>query len=196
MEPESKFVEANGLNFHYLAWGDPQKPPLVMAHAIGLCAQIWNHAARDLAKDYYVMAIDLRAHGDSEDPGNGYTFQQLGADMASVIQALELERPYALGHSAGGMSLLIAASLASGTVGKVVLVDTRVGESPMMLLTPEERVQRMERTAQKRSIWESREALYQAYRERRAFKTWTDQIFGDYIQGGTRLLEDGRAELK
>jgi len=51
LEPESKFVEANGLNFHYLAWGDPQKPPLVMAHAIGLCAQIWNHAARDLAKD-------------------------------------------------------------------------------------------------------------------------------------------------
>ncbi len=196
LEPESKFVEANGLNFHYLAWGDPQKPPLVMAHAIGLCAQIWNHAARDLAKDYYVMAIDLRAHGDSEDPGNGYTFPQLGADMASVIQALELERPYAVGHSAGGMALLIADSLASGTVGKAVLVDTRVGESPMMLLTPEERVQRMERTAQKRSIWESREAMYQAYRERRAFKTWTDQIFGDYIQGGTRLLEDGRAELK
>ena len=50
MQPESKFVEADGIKFHYLAWGDSRNPPLIMAHGIGLCAQIWNHAASDLAK--------------------------------------------------------------------------------------------------------------------------------------------------
>ena len=196
MQPESKYVRANGINHHYLAWGDPGRPPLLMFHGIGLCAQVWNSAARDLAQDYHVMAFDLRGHGDTDKPGDGYNFQQLGSDVAAVVQALGLERPLAVGHSAGGMSLLIADSLCPGTVGKAVLVDTRVGASPMMALTPQERQQRMERTVQKRPVWESREAMYAAYRQRRVFKTWTDEVFGDYISGGTRLLPDGQAELK
>lgn len=196
MQPESKHVTANGINHHYLAWGDPERPPLVMFHGIGLCAQVWNSAARDLARDYYVMAFDLRGHGDTDKPGEGYTFQQLGSDVAAVTEVLSLDRPYAVGHSAGGMSLLIADHLRPGTVGKAVLVDTRVGDSPMTMLTPQERQQRMERTSQKRAVWQSREAMYAAYRDRRVFKTWTDEVFGDYIDGGTRLLPDGQAELK
>jgi pimeloyl-ACP methyl ester carboxylesterase len=196
LQPESRYVEANGITHHYLAWGDSSNPPLVMVHGIGLCAQVWNSAARDLARDYYVMSLDLRGHGDTDKPGSGYTFQQLGADVAAVIQTMGLERPFGIGHSAGGMSLLIANSLAPGSVGKAVLVDTRVGDSPMMMLSPEERQERMERTLQKREVWESRQAMYSAYRERRVFKTWTEEVFRDYIEGGTRLLEDGRAELK
>ena len=196
MEPESKFVAANGIRHHYLAWGSPENQPVVMVHAIGFCAQVWNVMARDLARDYYVLCPDLRAHGDTDNPGGGYTFHQIGADTAALIQALEIDRPWGIGHSAGGMSLLIADSMFPGLVDKVVLVDTRVGASPMMMLSPEERVQRMERTAQKRLIWDSREAMYEAYRGRRVFQPWADEVFNDYIQGGTRLLEDGRAELK
>jgi pimeloyl-ACP methyl ester carboxylesterase len=196
LQAESRYVRANGINHHYLTWGDPDKPPLVMAHGIGLCAQVWNWSARDLAHDYYVMSFDLRGHGDTDKPGIGYTFEQLGADMAAIIQTRGLERPFGVGHSAGGMSLIIADSLVPGTVGKVVLADTRVGASPMMMLSPSERQERMARTSQKRLIWESREAMYAAYRERRVFKTWTDEVFRDYIGGGTTLREDGRAELK
>ena len=196
MGPESKFVQANGIRHHYLAWGDPQNRPLVMVHAIGFCAQVWNIMARDLARDYYVLCPDLRAHGDTDNPGVDYTFHQIGADAAALIQALGLEQAWGVGHSAGGMSLLIADSMFPGLVDKVALVDTRVGASPMMMLTPEERVQRMERTVQKRLIWDSREAMHAAYRDRRVFKPWDDEVFNDYIQGGTRILDDGRAELK
>ncbi|MFQ6028067.1 MAG: alpha/beta fold hydrolase [Dehalococcoidia bacterium] len=196
MEPKSKFIEANGINHHYLDWGSPEKPPVVMTHGIGLCAHIWNHAARDLTRDYHVMSLDLRGHGDTDKPGVGYSFRQLGEDVAAVIQALDLDRPYGVGHSAGGMSLMIADHIREGSVGKVVLVDTRVGNSPMMLLDPKQRRQRMERTQQKRSVWESREVMYEAYRQRRVFRTWSDEVFGHYIEGATRLLEDGQVEIK
>ncbi len=92
--------------------------------------------------------------------------------------------------------MLIADSLAPGIISKGVLVDTRVGDSPMMLLTPEEQKERIERTLQKRSVWESREVMYTAYRDRRAFRAWTDEVFADYIEGATRPLDDGRIELK
>ena len=196
LQPESRFVESNGVNHHYLEWGRPDSPNLVMFHAVGMCSQVWNHAARDLAEDYHVYSFDLRGHGDTEHSGGGYTFEQIGEDVASVIRTMGLEGSIGVGHSAGGMSMLIADSLAPGIISKGVLVDTRVGESPMMLLTPEEQKQRIERTHQKRSIWESRETMYAAYRDRRVFKTWTDEVFADYIEGGTRCLDDGRVELK
>ncbi len=194
--PESKYVEANGIRHHYLAWGDPTNPPLVMMHGIGLCAQVWNANARDLSRDFHVIVPDLRGHGDTGKPGSGCTFMELGADVAALIQALGLERPFGVGHSAGGMALLLADSSHPGIVGKVALLDTRVGPSPMEMLTPEEQRDRMARTAQKRSIWNSRQEMYDAYRHRRTFTTWTDEVFGDYIDGGTRPLDDGRVEIK
>ncbi len=52
------------------------------------------------------------------------------------------------------------------------------------------------RTRRKRPVWPSRQEMYQAYRSRGAFKSWNEEIFRDYIEGGTRLLPDGQAELK
>ncbi len=196
MQPESRFVESNGVKHHYLEWGSPDNPSVVMFHAVGMSSQIWNNAARDLARDYHVFSFDLRGHGDTEHHDGGYTFQQIGQDTASVIQALGLEGSIAVGHSAGGMSILIADSLFPSIVGKGVLIDTRVGDSPMALLTPEEQELRAKRTLQKRLVWESREVMYEAYRGRRAFKPWVDEVFADYIEGNTRLLDDGRVELK
>ena len=66
----------------------------------------------------------------------------------------------------------------------------------MSMLTPEQQKTRTERTLQKRTIWESREVMYTAYRDRRAFKSWTDEVFADYIEGATRPLDDGRVKLK
>ena len=196
MQPESRFVASNGVNHHYLEWGSPDNPSVLMFHAVGMCSQIWNNTARDLARDYHVFSFDLRGHGDTEHSEGEYTFEQIGEDVASVIQTMGLEGSIGVGHSAGGMSMLIADSLVPGIVSKGVLVDTRVGDSPMAMLSPEEQKLRKQRTLQKRSIWESREVMHAAYRDRRAFKTWTDEVFADYIEGNTRLLDDGRVELK
>ena len=195
-QPVSNFVEANGIRHHFLEWGGASSPPLVMMHGIGLCAQVWNANARDLSRDYRVICPDLRGHGDTDKPGTEYTFLDLGADIAAIIQALGLERPFGVGHSAGGMALLLADSSHPGIVGKVALLDTRVGPSPMEMLTPEEQRDRMARTAQKRSVWNSRDEMFDAYRHRRTFTTWTDEVFTDYIDGGTWLLDDGRVEIK
>lgn len=195
-QSESKYVAANGINHHYLEWGNPETPPIVMLHGLGLCAQVWNKLARGLAQDYHVLVFDLRGHGDTDKPGSGYNFPKLGEDVSAVIQAMGLEQPFAVGHSAGGMSLLISDNLVPGIVGRTILVDTRVGNAATTELTSERRQERMRRTREKRPIWADRETMHESYRGRRVFKTWDDEVFNDYIEGGTRLLDDGRAELK
>ncbi len=192
--PQSRFVTANGIQHHYLQWGDPEGQPLLMLHGIGLCAQVWNWTARQLAKDYCVLSIDLRGHGDSEKPGYGYTFQDIGIDLAELVAALGLVRPFVVGHSAGGSAAIIANSLAPGALGPTVVIDSRVGGSRALSSRPDMR-DRPTRTRRKRSVWASRQKMHEAYRNRRVFKSWNEEIFRDYIEGGTRLLPDGQIEL-
>ena len=178
-----------------MTWGDPENPLLIMTHGIGLCGMVWRPLAEDLSRDYYVFSLDLRGHGDTDKPG-GYTFDNMAGDVIGLVQALNPSQPpYGIGHSAGGMTIMIANSKAPRTMGPTVLVDTRVGPA-LEVYNPEEREERMNRTRNKRAIWETREVMYDAYRNRRVFSTWTDNAVRDYIYGGTRLMEDGRAELK
>jgi len=166
-----------------------------MLHGIGLCAQVWNWTARRLAKDYCVLSIDLRGHGDSEKPGWGYTFHDIGIDLTELVSALGLVRPLVVGHSAGGSAAIIASSLVPGALGPTVVIDSRVGGSRALSSRPDMR-DRPARTRRKRSVWGSRQKMYEAYRSRRVFKAWNEEIFRDYIEGGTRLLPDGQIELK
>ncbi len=197
--PVSKFVTANGVRLHYLEWGQPDAPAVLMLHGIGLCAEIWNWTARRLARDYRVLSFDLRGHGESEKPGYGYTFEELGRDLAEAAITLKfglgLENPAVVGHSAGGSAAVIGHALAPGALGPTVIIDSRVGGSRALSSRPDMR-DRPARTRRKRTIWDSRDAMFAAYRERPVFRTWDEDIFADYIDGGTRQLADGRVELK
>ena len=194
-QPFSGYVDANGIRQHYLEWGSPDAPPVVMLHGIGLCASVWSCTAARLAQDYRVLSFDLRGHGESEKPGAGYTFKELGRDLAAAVPVLGLGQPFAVGHSAGGSAAIIAQALSPGTLGPTVIIDSRVGGSRALSSRPELR-DRPARTRRKRTVWDSREAIYNAYRERGVFRRWDEQVFADYIDGGTRQLADGRVELK
>ncbi len=195
MKPASRYIAANGIKHHYLEWGDPANPPLLMLHATGLCAAPWQPIAQELARDYRVLAFDQRGHGDTQPSDRGYSFELAGQDLAEIINSMGLSELRVVGHSSGGLATIIAAALLPGRIEQAVLVETRVGESPANA-PPGELKQRAQRTRLKRAIWESREAMAAAYRPRAAFKDWQERAFNAFIEGGARLLPDGRVELK
>ncbi len=191
----SHYVHANGIRHHYLEWGDPDAPPLLLLHATGLCAWPWKPIARRLAESYRVLAFDQRGHGDTDASDKGYRFEFAGEDLAAIVDALALTRPRVVGHSSGGLAAIIAANHVPGAFGPVVLAETRVSNDTPTAPS-QDLNRRAERTRMKRAIWESRHAMYDAYRTRAAFKDWNDESFAQFIDGGTRLLDGGRAELK
>ncbi len=191
----SHYVSANGIRHHYLEWGDPSNPPLLMLHATGLCAWPWKPMARRLAENYRVLAFDQRGHGDTDQSDKGYKFEYAGEDLAAIADAMDLESPRVIGHSSGGLAAIIASNLLPGRFDRVVLVETRVSNDEATAPS-QDLARRAERTRMKRLVWESREAMFDAYRTRAAFKDWDDESYRQFIEGGTRLLPDGRAELK
>ena len=194
----SRFVLANGIRHHYLEWGDPSNPPLLMLHATGLCAWPWKPIARVLAEKYHVLAFDQRGHGDTDRSDKGYRFEYAGEDLAAIVDEMDLALPRVIGHSSGGLATIIAANLLPNRFNKVVLVETRVSNdvNDVAEVPNQDLARRAERTRMKRAVWDSRDAMFDAYRARAAFKDWEDEPYREFIEGGTQQLEDGRAQLK
>ncbi len=114
--------EANGIDVRYLRTGG-DKPPVVLLHGLTLNGACWTPLARALEKDYDIVMPDARGHGNSSAPDHGYRYNNLAADVVSLIDALGLATPVVLGHSMGGMTAAVVASQNPKRLRGLVLVD-------------------------------------------------------------------------
>ena len=96
----------------------------------------------DLADDHRLVAMDMRGHGLSEKPREGYTDSKLWADdVNAVIQTLRLDHPILCGWSYGPLLILdYLRHYGENGIGGVHFVGgiTKLGsEQAMSVLTPE-----------------------------------------------------------
>ena len=194
MTPTSNYIKANGITQHYLDWGNTSAPPLLMVHATGLCGNVWNPYARVLSKHFHVICLNQRGHGYTEQPTEDYDFELVGQDVAAFILELDLTDIHGIGHSSGGLVTLMASHMLPGRYSKIALTETTLRNRSSMI-TPEQLETRLDRTRSKRMVWDSREAIYEAYRNRNAFKNWSEESFQGYLDGGTKTLQNGKVEL-
>jgi len=118
----SEYFVSQGTKLHYYRTGG-QKPPLVLIHGItddGLC---WSPVAEVLAADYDVIMVDLRGHGKSEAPEDGYNYKTMATEVAGLITGLGLEKPVVMGHSLGAMTSLTVACLFPDFPQAIILED-------------------------------------------------------------------------
>ena len=123
---ESCWVEAEGCAIHYLRWGDPAKPGLVLLHGGAAHAHWWSFLAPQLTHQHHVVAPDLSGHGDS---GRREHYpRELWAEelMAVCEHAGFVGPPVVVGHSLGGMVTIVAASRYGEKLAGAVIVDTPV----------------------------------------------------------------------
>lgn len=114
---------SDGVMIHYDITGEGDLP-LVLVHGWGADRSYWDDQRDDLAKDYRVITIDLAAHGESGTERVNYTVQAFGADVAAVMNELELMDAMLVGHSMGGAVILEAARQTPGRAVALIGVDT------------------------------------------------------------------------
>ena len=91
------------LRLHYVDWGNPDAPPLVLLHGGRDHCRNWDWVAADLRKDYHVICPDLRGHGDlAWQASGGYTMAGYIYDLAQLIHQQALAPVRIVAHSLGG----------------------------------------------------------------------------------------------
>jgi esterase len=102
-QPAERFADVNGLRIHYLDWGTAGRQPLVLLHGIARVARAFDHLAPHFLRDYHVIAVDLRGHGESAwDPGADYLVEDYTKDVEALIGQLGLTNLLLWGNSTGG----------------------------------------------------------------------------------------------
>lgn len=128
---QDRFVNVNGLRFHYLDWGTEGKPPFIMLHGGSAYAHWWDFVAPAFVDAFHVIALDQRGHGDSQHANPpAYATRQYLDDLHAFIQALGLHKPVLMGHSMGGHNSVIYATEHAAELSALILVDTDVSYPP------------------------------------------------------------------
>jgi len=118
---DSHHIRTSRLNLHYLEAGVGE--PLILIHGWPQTSHCWHKMLPMLAQHYRVIAPDLRGFGLSEKSGVPLSRAQLAADIASLLDALHIQRAYIAGHDWGGMIALKLALDFPARVSKLCLID-------------------------------------------------------------------------
>lgn len=118
----TEYFEVPGGRIAYDVTGDG--PLVILSPGIGDLRSVYRLVAPGLAEaGYRVVTADLRGHGESSVPFDGYTNTDAGPDLAALIAHLDAGPAVVVGHSFSGGSAVWVASEQPELVRGVVLLD-------------------------------------------------------------------------
>ena len=190
-----------------LDFGDGARPvDVVFAHANGFNAMTYRSILGPLSLSLRILAVDLRGHGASRlpaEPKGRRSWRDLRDDLIAVLDVVG-DHPLVLaGHSMGATASLLASAERPRGIKGLVLLDpvilprsaVAVAKIPWLSWLVWRRTRLVQGALQRRSVFESAGAAFQAYRGRGAFRTWPEIMLADYVAAGFHNRADGQVEL-
>ncbi|MEO1392730.1 MAG: alpha/beta hydrolase [Cyanobacteria bacterium J06634_5] len=99
---QHNYLSTNGIRLHYVTQGEG--PLMLLLHGFPEFWYSWRHQIPEFAKDYNVVALDLRGYNDSDKPKEtaAYALPELIKDVEGAILALGYDKCVLVGHDWGG----------------------------------------------------------------------------------------------
>jgi non-heme chloroperoxidase len=116
----------DGTEIYYRDWGPRDAQPIVFHHGWPLSGDDWDaQLLYFLDKGYRVIAHDRRGHGRSAQVSDGHDMDHYAADIAAMVEHLNLRSAVHIGHSTGGgeaTRYVARHGQPNGRVAKLVLI--------------------------------------------------------------------------
>ena len=120
-------LERDGVGLAYLDYGG-DGPAVLLLHGLAGQAGEWAETADWLSKRARVLALDARGHGGSERRPRDLTWRAHVADVAFVVERLNVGSVVLIGQSLGGQTALQTAAERPDLVRGLVLADAGPAE--------------------------------------------------------------------
>jgi lipase len=186
-EPAQRMLHVNGVELCYFERGARGGPTLLLAHATGFHARVWDQTIAALPagwRDGHVVALETRGHGRSRKEGP-FDWRTCAQDLIAAVDALDLERIRGAGHSMGGHVLVLAAAARPERFERLVLIDPVIPPPPAAprpagpMFDPATHP-----VARRRGTWESWEQMFQHFEHRHPYSLWRTDVLQDYCRFG------------
>lgn len=117
-----KSWEQGGIRLSYGVAGRAEAPVLLLLHAIRNTKWLFAGIVPELAKQYRVLAVDLRGHGASAAEGP-FTFEQVTEDLAQWLEAEDIRVQGLVAASFSAVPAQMLASRLPERIQRLVLLD-------------------------------------------------------------------------
>ena len=124
VKPTDMMITVNGMNIHYLDWGNEGKPVMLLLHGLRGHCHSWDDVAARFCGDFHILALDQRGRGETDWAARGdYSTDAFVADLEEFCSALGLEKFTLIGHSMGGRNSMAFAGRNADKLDNLVIVD-------------------------------------------------------------------------
>jgi pimeloyl-ACP methyl ester carboxylesterase len=203
--PERRAVKMWEGEVSTLAWerAGPKATSVHFAHANGFNAQTYRSLLDPLSDALRLYASDLRGHGQTTlaaNPKGMRSWRIYRDDTLRLLQELDGRPKILAGHSMGATVSLMAALAKPAWATGLVLVEPVI--LPQRYLRWMRAVRalglidwafpQVAHAKRRRGIWPTREAMFEAYRDKGAFRAWPEDVVRDYVAGGSLDYIDDR----
>ena len=117
-------VSVNGIQLHYVSGGHGD--PVVLLHGWPETWYAWHRVMPALAKNYTVIAPDLRGLGDSSKPPTGYDGKTVAEDIHQLVTQLGFKTIFLVGHDIGTQVAYSYAAAHPMEVKRLVVMELTV----------------------------------------------------------------------
>ena len=119
---KSEFMMIDGIRLQWLDWGG-KGPTLLFLAGYANTPHIFDGLARRLTDRCHVLGLTRRAHGQSDQPIDGYDIPRLAEDVIGLLDHLNIDKAVLVGHSFAGHEMCQAAAAHPDRILKLVFLD-------------------------------------------------------------------------
>lgn len=172
-------------------------PDVVLGHATGFCAAVWEPVIELLLPHFRCVAYDMRGHGASSSPSDravGFRWTNYADDLSAVLMAAEIYEPLGVGHSCGGATQVLLEEQLPGKFRGMFLYEPVIfAQDPPLGPQPERDL--AVRTLKRRSSFPSIDDARTNFSTRGPFSTLDARSLEGYLRDGFIRRPDGSVEL-
>ena len=177
----------------WFEWGRASAAPsLLLLHATGFHARVWDQVIAALPTQQHVVAIDLPGHGRSYRPE---TLSDWDATARTLAQLIDHALPHAYlgaGHSMGGHQLLRIAAIDPARLLSATLIDPVIMDPAIYAPGRSDFPEAADHpVARRRARWASVEAMIAHFADRAPYSLWQGDVLADYCRHGLLPADDG-----